>query len=66
MIGYLATAARRNDDITWCSACNRWVHSNENHQQSLEHNHNRGISVVQTSATTVQGALSGNDSAGQS
>jgi hypothetical protein len=65
MTGFLATTTHRNDDILWCTACNRWVHSNENHLQTLKHNHNCGISVVQTSATTVQNALSENEFAGQ-
>jgi hypothetical protein len=65
--GFLSKMSKeiKDDEIQWCAACHRWVHKSENHQRTFEHNHNCGISIIQSGATNLQNALSGKDQAGR-
>jgi hypothetical protein len=65
--GYLAKMGKKinADEIEWCEACNCWIHNHAQHSRTIAHNHNCGISVIQSSATNFQNALSGNDQAGR-
>jgi hypothetical protein len=66
-MGFLGKVGRtvNKDNISWCSSCNRFVHSIENHQHSVEHCHSRGILLLERAASKLS-ALRLKEEAGQS
>jgi hypothetical protein len=66
-MGFLGKVGRpvNKDNISWCSSCNRFVHSIENHQRSVEHCHSRGILLLERAASKLS-ALRLKEEAGQS
>jgi hypothetical protein len=65
--GYLAKHGRtiHRDDIHWCVSCNRWVHKIEDHCHSIEHNHGRGILLIQRGLRNLSTCIQSKDQAGQ-
>jgi hypothetical protein len=66
-MGFLAQAGRcvNKDNISWCATCNRWVHSIEDHCHSIEHNHGRGILLMQRSVLKFSTSFQSKFQAGQ-
>jgi hypothetical protein len=53
------------NDVSWCATCNRWVHSIENHCHSIDHNHGRGILLLQRTVQQLSTTIQSKDQAGQ-
>jgi hypothetical protein len=66
-MGFLAQVGRpiNKENISWCSSCNRFVHTLENHNHSMEHCHSRGILLLERAATKLS-TLRLKEEAGQS
>lgn len=66
-MGFLARAGRcvNTNDLTWCSSCDRWVHSLENHSSTFEHCHGCGIRLLQQTTRKLSETIQSKDQAGQ-
>jgi hypothetical protein len=67
-LGFMAKVGRttHRDDIEWCPTCNRCVHALESHCTPADHNHGRGILLLQRGLNTLSTCMvPSKDQAGQ-